>query len=573
MGFLTKESDESRRKELRLTSLSRHIFVRVAFPVGILFLTSFSLLDQLVQAQLRSHIRQELVARDTQTQKAHASGDERVRRSAGALVESLGIAATLQRSGKNAGVQLTRQMGQFGALLDEDVYSVAGLDKVPLTTLRREGKELQLAVQGAPIVGSRQLAELDGEYYFFTSIPLQRDGTPVGWLTTGRHWLREMPLDGVNWYLLARNGHVLRSTGKPAEPGVHAGMNLPPCANKDSDCEISLATHKHLLLRSAATRDKDDVEIYILQSFDVLASPLLGTMRGLMLAGASLSIIGALGMTLLAGRAIAKPLQELTRSCARAQDSGQLSDIEMPRSRIAEVNALSNTLRGAIHSIEHGQTQLTQAYFQFMGAIVAMLDARDNYTAGHSHRVSAYSEALARDFGLPQSQIDDIRIGALLHDIGKIGVPDEVLRKHERLTKEEFDLMKQHPTIGRKVLEPVVQFDKYLDVVELHHENLDGTGYPRGLRGEQIPIAARIVKVADVYDALSTDRPYRKGMAPEEVHDILRKGSGTHFDRLLVEIFLNRSVPSFEQRSELEMLHKALDDAKHGLPARKAVGA
>src|SRR5262249_44880574 len=155
------------------------------------------------------------------------------------------------------------------------------------------------------------------------------------------------------------------------------------------------------------------------------------------------------------------------------------------------------------------QHQLTQAYLQFMGAIVAMLDARDNYTAGHSHRVSAYSEALAREYGLPQEKIDEIRVGALLHDIGKIGVPDEILRKHDRLTDEEFSKMKQHPTIGKEILERVGLFEKYLDAVELHHESLDGSGYPRGLKGQQIPLSARIVKVADVYDALSTDRPYR----------------------------------------------------------------
>jgi putative nucleotidyltransferase with HDIG domain len=285
-----------------------------------------------------------------------------------------------------------------------------------------------------------------------------------------------------------------------------------------------------------------------------------------------LSILGAFGMTLLTGRAIASPLRDITLSCARAEESGQLSDIELPQSRIAEVTALAQTLQGAVRSIEDGQNKLNQAYFQFMGAIVAMLDARDTYTAGHSHRVSAYSEALARDFGLPQEQIDDIRIGALLHDIGKIGVPDEILGKHERLTNEEFDLMKQHPTIGRKVLEQVVQFEKYLDAVELHHENLDGTGYPRGLKGEQIPLSARIVKVADVYDALSTDRPYRKRMAPDKVHEVLLKGSGTHFDRLLVQIFLTRSVPSFDQRPDLARLSQALGEGNS--PGKvKAVGA
>ena len=133
--------------------------------------------------------------------------------------------------------------------------------------------------------------------------------------------------------------------------------------------------------------------------------------------------------------------------------------------------------------------------------------------------------------------------------------------------------MKQHPTIGRKVLEQVAQFEKYLDAVELHHENLDGTGYPHGLRGEQIPIAARIVKVADVYDALSTDRPYRKGMPSDQVHEILRKGAGVHFDRLLVEIFLGRCVPRFEQRNSLETLIRAVSESAAPSAKRNAIGA
>jgi putative nucleotidyltransferase with HDIG domain len=238
-----------------------------------------------------------------------------------------------------------------------------------------------------------------------------------------------------------------------------------------------------------------------------------------------------------------------------------MPEFEVPDSRIAEVDSLARTLAGATRSIEDGKLKLTQAYFQFMGAIVAMLDARDSYTAGHSHRVSAYSELLAKELGLPQQEIDDIRVGALLHDIGKIGVPDDILRKHERLSTEEFALMKQHPSIGKNILERVGHFEKYLDAVELHHENLDGSGYPRGLSGSQIPIAARIVKVADVYDALSTTRPYRKRLAREEVHRILEEGAGTQFDRRLIEIFLGRCVPKIENRQDLLALHNAVDRA------------
>lgn len=540
--------------------------MRTAFPVGIIFLSCFSLLDRLVQAQLRDHIRKELLAEDAEVQRANLDADGRMARSLAALAEVAGIPRA--HGDKSNGEQLKR----LGDSLDEDVLALYGPDRQPIVTLRREGKVFQQVSGTVALADGRKLTGLDGQYYFFSTYPLLRDGKAAGWIAAGRRWLREMPI-GSESYLIVKQGKVLESAGIRAQSGIAAGDTLPACAGEGTSCEIGINNTTYVLLRSAASGKGEELAIHILRSSELIASSLLSTSRLIILAGALLSILGALGLALLTGRAISRPLKDITESCLQAQDAGNLSEIQLPSSRIEEVNALGQTLQSAVRSIGAGQTQLTQAYFQFMGAIVALLDARDTYTAGHSHRVSAYSEALARDFGLPQRQIDDIRVGALLHDIGKIGVPDEVLRKHERLTKEEFDLMKQHPTIGRKVLEQVVQFDKYLDAVELHHENLDGTGYPRGLRGEQIPISARIVKVADVYDALSTDRPYRKKMTQEEVHGILRDGAGKHFDRLLVEIFLARSIPSFEQHAGLSRLHQAVGDSSLPSKTKKAVGA
>jgi HD-GYP domain-containing protein (c-di-GMP phosphodiesterase class II) len=138
--------------------------------------------------------------------------------------------------------------------------------------------------------------------------------------------------------------------------------------------------------------------------------------------------------------------------------------------------------------------------------------------------------------------LEEIRIGALLHDIGKIGVPDHVLQKPSRLTMEEFNLVKQHPEIGRRILEEVSGFAPYLDAVELHHENWDGTGYPHGQRGEQTPLAARIIHVADAYDAMTTDRPYRRGMSDDQARGILATCAGTQFDPHVAHAFLFTEV-------------------------------
>ena len=167
-----------------------------------------------------------------------------------------------------------------------------------------------------------------------------------------------------------------------------------------------------------------------------------------------------------------------------------------------------------------------RAYVEFVSSLASALDARDPYTAGHSLRVSEYSCAIARAMNVEQQEHELIRVGALLHDIGKIGISDAVLQKTGRLTPEEETLIRQHPVIGKKILECVHGFEAYLPVVELHHENWDGTGYPGGLKGEETPRTARIVKVADAYDAMTSDRPYRRGMRHDAGYRHSRKARG-----------------------------------------------
>lgn len=178
------------------------------------------------------------------------------------------------------------------------------------------------------------------------------------------------------------------------------------------------------------------------------------------------------------------------------------------------------------------------ANLQFVEMMAEALDARDPYTAAHSFRVSVNSTIIAGVMELPPEQIEVIRIGAKLHDIGKIGIPDAVLQKPGRLTSEEYALIQLHTAIGKKILDKAGSFQKYLPIVELHHEDYDGGGYPYGLKGEQIPLEVRIVHVADVYDAIISDRTYRMAMSHEQVVELLAEGSGTLFDPAVVDAFL-----------------------------------
>ena len=177
---------------------------------------------------------------------------------------------------------------------------------------------------------------------------------------------------------------------------------------------------------------------------------------------------------------------------------------------------------------------------EMVTSLAGAIDAKDPYTKGHSTSVSRYAEALARAVNLPEAEVERINIGALLHDVGKIGIPESVLKKPGKLDDEEWEIMKQHPTIGaEKVLAPNEALRDLIPIVKYHHERLDGKGYPEQLKGNEIPLAARIVSVADAYHALVSDRPYRKGMPIEKACAILKEGAGIQWDSDLVRQFIS----------------------------------
>jgi len=180
-----------------------------------------------------------------------------------------------------------------------------------------------------------------------------------------------------------------------------------------------------------------------------------------------------------------------------------------------------------------------QAFFLgTLEALTSAIDAKDPYTCGHSQRVSELSRRLAETVGLDPAEVETIRISGLVHDIGKIGVPESVLLKTSRLTDEEFDLIKMHPEIGHRILRGINLFEDALPGVLHHHERWDGRGYPAGLAGDEIPLIARIIGVADAFDAMSSSRTYRSAMPRQCVLDEIRKNAGSQFDPELAEAFL-----------------------------------
>lgn len=198
-------------------------------------------------------------------------------------------------------------------------------------------------------------------------------------------------------------------------------------------------------------------------------------------------------------------------------------------------------------------------YLRSIKSMASIIDAKDHYTAGHSERVTKYVLLICHEMGLSDEYVENLKDIALLHDIGKIGIPEHILNKPGRLDAEEFAKMKAHPSVGFDIIKNV-SFLKNPEFCKYHHERLDGQGYPDGLKGEEIPLGARIIAVADSFDAMTTDRPYRVGMGTEAALLELERCQGTQFDPLIVKAFIKAynkvNTNDEENQFELKFQHK-----------------
>lgn len=211
------------------------------------------------------------------------------------------------------------------------------------------------------------------------------------------------------------------------------------------------------------------------------------------------------------------------------------------------LNALEQLHREREAVREHYLVELERSYRSAMFALVAALDCRDHLSGGHSRRVVAYALAIAEQIGLPPESKRDLAFGGYLHDVGKIGVDDNLLRKSTVLSDLEWVEMRKHPVIGHEILQNVEFLGSASDVVLYHHERFDGNGYPAGLLGEKIPLLARIFTVADAFDAMTTDRPYRKAMNFEQAKQIIMREAGRQFCPKCVKAFLSLPLQKIVQ--------------------------
>ena len=251
---------------------------------------------------------------------------------------------------------------------------------------------------------------------------------------------------------------------------------------------------------------------------------------------------------------LAPPLETIKRLdiqgyCEKSDKFDQL--LLLIESAIKSVKQMDEIKR-INEKLEDSKEQLEQAYLDMVQTLRYTVEAKDSYTRGHSDRVSEYSVLIGEKLGLPAEQIKTLKIGGLFHDIGKIGIPDSILLKPDKLSDDEYSQIKNHPSIGAHILGSAEVFKDIIPIVKHHHERYDGNGYPSKLKGEEIPYLARIAAVADTFDAMTSRRSYRGPIDVEHVKEEIKRCEGTQFDPQIAEVFIEILNNDFDKIKEIQ---------------------
>jgi HD-GYP domain-containing protein (c-di-GMP phosphodiesterase class II) len=273
---------------------------------------------------------------------------------------------------------------------------------------------------------------------------------------------------------------------------------------------------------------------------------------------------------------LTRPVRELAAGAQRiaAGDFSQRVKV-LGRTELGELgssfNQMTDRIETFVGELQHSADENHELFLGTVKALAAAIDGKDPYTRGHSERVSRFSVAVAQGLGLPEIEIEKVRISALLHDVGKIGIDDQILKKPSALTDEEFEIMKSHPQKGYKIMSQIRAMRDFLPGMYMHHEMINGEGYPQRLQGDEIPMQARIVSVADTFDAMTTERPYQRAMDLEAALTRLKSFVGTRYDARVVAAFVAACEAGKIRPGVTRVNRKQSDRRSNSLPALPAL--
>ena len=522
-------------------------FITVAVLLGVVFVVA--------TLSVRNQVRQTVALNLESTQRLFATVETRRQRELHAQAETLADNATLKaaldtyQAETRANRAIVRAdlletidlvLEKVAARVDSDAIVLVDTRHIALAAAGRmadrwpRGRLVSLVASKAPdsIDSFDGVGRMGDSVFRVVTVPLLLDDATIGTLyvatSLDQKYAQELERLAGNRVAIVSDGLVLATTLSPrAARQFESAVAVATAV----DGTIALDGESYAFRRLVAV---GDTVFYALGSIDESSQ---AAMRDAM---QSLALIAVLGIglagvgSLWLARLLSEPIGALSKSLAAMAAAHNVSARLPVTGSSRELDTLTETFNALMASVAEAEAQTQAAYTGAIRALATALDARDPYTAGHSDRVSALSVAICKQLNLPPKDIEVVRLGALLHDIGKIGVPDDVLSKPGALTAAEFDIIKQHPVIGARMLRSVPFLVPHIPIVELHHERPDGHGYPKGLRGDDIPLDARIVHVADAYDAMTSARAYRSARpAAEALHELWRC-AGTQFHAEIV---------------------------------------
>ena len=536
---------------MRAPRLVTRVLVSSFLTVALVLAAVFAVLSVRVRDQVRQSVADNLASAQQVFERVEARRQQDLRASVGTLAENPTLKAALdtwftERSGATEQTSnellktIENEARKISDRVSADVLAVADSSRHIVVS---SGKLAQSWPRGIKIgepadntSPSDRVVGVGNLMYQVVSVPLQLGEATIGSLELGTAldaaYARELADLSRGQAAIVQNGHVLATTLSGP-----AARDLSAYTPADASGARTMALDGETWAIQPLSQ-LGNVRFLALASIDVAAAAeTRAALRGLAFVGFGAMVLAVIGSLWLA-RTITQPIDHLSRSLS-AMTTG-----ERPREAVAlsatsrELDQLTTSFNTLLASLASAEADAEATYLGAVRALAAALDARDPYTAGHSERVSTLAIAIGEELKLDAESTETLRLGALLHDIGKIGVPDEVLRKSAPLTAAEFETIKTHPTAGARILKSIPFLAPHIPIVELHHERPDGLGYPYGLRGDDIPLAARIVHVADAFDAMTSARAYRSGRIPVEAIAELRRCVGTDFDAASVDALI-----------------------------------